>query len=155
MGLFWFWLIVAGILVITEILTLAFFAAFLALGALGAALAALLGFPPLVDALVFGVVGVGGIVAGRPSLLRLLGRRPGPILRSGAESMIGERVILQEPILGPDRPGHVKIGGELWPALAQNGAAVPAGTPVVVRALRSATLVVEVEATPSAQAPTA
>ena len=155
MGLFWFWLIIAGILVITEVLTLAFFAAFLALGALGAALVALLGLPALVDALVFAVVGVGGIVVGRPPLMAALGRRPGPLLKSGAESMIGEHVILQEPILGPDRPGHAKIAGELWPALAENGTAIPAGTTVVVRALRSATLIVEVEGSPSAQAPTA
>ena len=155
MGLFWFWLIIAGILVITEVVTLAFFAAFLALGAAGAAIAALLGLPALVDAVVFAGVGVGGIVVARPPLMRALGRRPGPLLRSGAEGMIGERAILQEPILGPDRPGHVKIAGELWPALTATGAAVPAGTPVVVRALRSATLIVEVDDPPSAQAPTA
>jgi membrane protein implicated in regulation of membrane protease activity len=155
MGLFWFWLIVAGVLVITEVLTLALFAAFLALGAAGAAIAALLGLPALVDALVFAVVGVGGIVVGRPPMMRALGRRPGPLLRSGADSMIGERAILQEPILGPDRPGHVKIAGELWPALTATGIAVPAGTPIVVRALRSATLIVEVEDLSSTPAPTA
>ena len=101
------------------------------------------------------VPGTVGIVVARPPLMRALGRRPGPLLRSGAESMIGERAILQEPILGPDRPGHVRIAGELWPALTATGAAVPAGTPVVVRALRSATLIVEVDDPPSAQAPTA
>jgi inner membrane protein len=155
MGLFWFWLIVAGVLVIAEILTLAFFAAFLALGALGAAVASLLGLPALPDAIVFGAVGVLGIVVGRPPLLRALGRRTEPMLRSGAESMIGQRAVLQEPILGPDRPGHVRIAGELWPALTSDGSAVPASTPVVVRELRSTTLIVEVDGTRSAQAPPA
>ncbi|HYM49811.1 MAG TPA: NfeD family protein [Candidatus Limnocylindrales bacterium] len=155
MGLFWFWLVVAGVLVITEVLTLAFFAAFLALGALGAALASLLGLPPLLDAVVFGVVGVGGIVVARPTLLRLLGRRPEPLLRSGADSMIGQQAVLQDPILGPDHPGHVKIAGELWPALSATGAAIPADTPVVVRALRSTTLIVDVEGPRSIQAPSA
>src|SRR5256886_1531991 len=117
MGLFWFWLIIAGILVITEVVTLAFFAAFLALGAAGAAIAALFGLPALVDAVVFAGVGVGGIVVARPPLMRALGRRPGPLLRSGAESMIGERAILQEPILGPDRPVHVTIAGVRKPGV--------------------------------------
>ena len=145
----------AGALVIAEVLTLAFFAAFLAVAALAAALASLLGAGLLLDAIIFAVVGVGGIGLARATLMRLLGRRPEPLLQSGAESMIGQRVVLQDPIGGPDRPGHVKIAGELWPAQTANGAPVPANTPVVIRALRSTTLIVEPEGTRSIQAPQA
>jgi len=78
---FWFWLIVAGALVVVEILTLAFFAAFIAAAAVGAALAALLGFNPLVQAIVLLVLGVGGIGAARPLLMQALARRREPVLR--------------------------------------------------------------------------
>lgn len=128
---------------VAEMLTLAFFAVFLALGALGAALAALVGADLLVQAIIMGVVGVGGIIAGRPYLQRALGRHKPPRLRSGADAMIGQHTVLQDAILGPGRPGHVIIFGERWPALTEDGSVLEANTPVIVRAIRSTTLIVE------------
>jgi membrane protein implicated in regulation of membrane protease activity len=143
MSAFWLWLIVAGAFALAEILTLALFAAFLALAALGAALAAILGLSALVQAIVFGIVGVGGILVARPLLLPWVRKRPWPVFVSGAEGMIGQQANLTEPIVGRDQPGHVRIAGESWPALTVDGTPLPANTLVRVTALRSATLVVE------------
>lgn len=143
MTLFWFWLIVAGAFAVVEMVTLAFFAVFLVLGALGAALAKLLGFGVLTQSIVFAVVGVGGIMLGRPFLMQALKRRREPVLRTGAEGMIGQVALLNDPILGISRPGHVVIAGELWPALTADGRSVPANTQVVVKSVRSTTLIVE------------
>jgi len=123
-GWFWFWLIVGVAFAVGEILTLAFFAAFLAAGAVGAALAAALGLPILVQVLVFGVVGVGGILLFRPLVMRSLHRGG-------------------KPPLGLERPGHLVIFGERWPAISADGSPVQADTTVVIKALRNATLVVE------------
>jgi len=150
---FWFWVIVAIAFAVVEILTIAFFAVFIAIGALGAALASLLGFNLLVQALVLGVVGVVGIAAARPFLKQRLHIGGAPVLRSGADNMIGQQVILTDAILGSSRPGHVRIAGESWPALTEDGSAVPVDTPVVVTALRSTTLIVRVAS--SRPAPTA
>jgi membrane protein implicated in regulation of membrane protease activity len=141
MAAFWFWVIVAVAFAIAEVMTVAFFAAFIALGALGAAIASLLGFNLLVQAIVLGVIGVAGIFMARPYLVARMhvGR---PALRSGAESMVGHRTVLIEAIPGNGQPGHVKIAGELWPALTDDGSALPATTPVVVTALRSTVLIV-------------
>lgn len=149
---FWFWLIVAGALVVVEILTLALFAAFIAVAAVGAALAALLGFNLLVQAIVLLVLGIGGIGVVRPFLMQALAQRREPQLRSGAENMIGQQAILTDPILDMGHPGHVRIAGELWPALTADGSAVPANTPVIVTALKSTTLIVQ--ARPPATSPT-
>src|SRR5205823_2869598 len=135
MAAFWFWVIVAVAFAIAEVMTVAFFAAFIALGALGAAIASLLGFNLLVQAIVLGVIGVAGILVARMHVGR-------PALRSGAESMVGHRTVLIEAIPGNGQPGHVKIAGELWPALTDDGSALPATTPVVVTALRSTVLIV-------------
>lgn len=140
---FWFWLIVAGAFVVVEVLTVAFFALFVALAAAAAAIAALVGFNLLVQAIVMLVVGVAGIVVVRPYLMEALHRRQEPVLRSGAESMIGQQAILTEPILDLNHPGHVRIAGELWPALTADGSPVPANTPVIVTALKSTTLIVQ------------
>ncbi len=141
MAAFWFWLFVAILFAIAEVMTVAFFALFIAIGAVGAAIVALLGFNILVQAIVLGVVGLAGIFIARPYLVERLhiGR---PAFRSGADSMVGQRAVLTEPIGGEDKPGHVKIAGELWPALTEDGSALPATTPVIVTALRSTTLIV-------------
>lgn len=141
MTAFWFWVIVAIAFAVVEVMTVAFFAVFITIGALAAAVASLLGFGLLVQAIVLGVIGVAGILIARPFLVDRLhmGR---PALRSGAESMVGQQAVLLEPIGGVGQPGHVKIAGELWPALTDDGSPLPASTLVVVTALRSTTLIV-------------
>lgn len=138
---FWFWVIIALIFAVVEVLTVAFFAIFVAIGALGAAVASLLGFHALVQAVVLGVIGVAGIFIARPYLVDQLHiGRPG--LRSGADSMVGQQAVLTEPILGVGQPGHVKLAGESWPAVTDDGSTLPVNTLVVVTALRSTVLVV-------------
>ena len=134
MTAFWFWVIVAIVFAIAEVMTVALFAVFITVGALGAAVVSLLGFNLLVQAIVLGVIGVVGILVARPYLVDRLhiGR---PTLRSGADSMVGQHAVLIEPIGGLEQPGHVRIAGELWPALTEDGSSVPAATPVVVTAL--------------------
>ena len=141
MTAFWFWVIVAIAFAVAEVMTVAFFAVFLTIGALAAAAVSLLGFDLWVQAIVLGVIGVVGIVAARPFLVDRLhiGRHA---LRSGADSMVGQQALLIEPILGLGQPGHLKIGGELWPALTEDGSALPATTPVIVTAIRSTILIV-------------
>jgi membrane protein implicated in regulation of membrane protease activity len=147
MTAFWFWIFVAIAFAIAEILTIALFALFITIGALGAAVASLLGFNLLVQAIVLGVLGVAGILIARPYLIDRLhiGR---PTLRSGADSMVGQRAVLTDPIRGEGEPGHVKIAGELWPAITEDGTPLPATTPVIVTALRSTTLIVRPASSP-------
>ena len=148
MTAFWFWVIVAIAFAVVEVLTVAFFAVFITIGALGAAVVSLLGFGLLVQAIVLGVLGVAGIMIARPFFVERLHMGRGT-LRSGAESMVGQQAILLEPILGVGQPGHLKIAGELWPALTEDGSPVPANTLVVVTALRSTTLIVRAASSPS------
>ena len=142
MTAFWFWVIVAIVFAIVEIMTIAFFAVFITIGALGAALVSVLGFNFLVQAIVLSVIGVAGILIARPYLVERLHIGGRPALRSGAESMVGQQAVLLEPIVGVGQPGHVKIAGELWPAITEDGSPVPVNTLVVVTALRSTTLIV-------------
>jgi membrane protein implicated in regulation of membrane protease activity len=141
MTAFWFWVFVAIVFAIAEVMTVALFALFITIGALAAAVASLIGFHLLVQAIVFLVIGVAGIFLARPYLVERLhiGRAA---LRSGAESMVGQQTVLTEPIKGNGEPGHVKIAGESWPALTDDGSALPASTPVIVTALRSTVLIV-------------
>ncbi len=138
-----FWIAVALVFAIAEVVTVGLFSGFAALGALGAAVAAFLGANLLEQAIVFAVVAVGGIVLLRRPLLAYLQRRHSPALVSGAPGMIGQLALVVDPIQGPLHRGHVRIAGEDWPALTTDGQTVEVGTPVRVVGIQRATLVVE------------
>ena len=146
----WFWLAVALAFGVGEVSTLAFYALFVVLGALAAAASAQLGLGLGGEVIVFAVVSVLGVLAARPPLMRYLQRREGPLVRSGAESMIGELAPVVEAIVDAHRPGHVELHGERWPALSDDSTAIPVGSTVRITGLRQATLLVArvVEAQP-------
>ncbi|MDQ6747399.1 MAG: NfeD family protein [Candidatus Dormibacteraeota bacterium] len=137
------WLGIALAFGVGEVLTLAFYALFVVIGAVAAAVAASLGLNLQVQVLVFAVVSILGVVAARPPMMHYLRRRSAPEVRSGAEEMIGREAPVVEAIVGEHHPGHVRIGGENWPAISATGASIPAGSTVRVTGLKQATLVVE------------
>jgi membrane protein implicated in regulation of membrane protease activity len=151
----WFWLAVALAFGVGEVLTLAFYAIFLVVGALAAALAAQMGLGLPGQVIVFAVVSVLGVVAARPALMGYLRRREGPLVVSGAESMIGEEAPVVDDILDAHHPGHVQLHGERWPALSENGKPIHKGSTVRVTALKQATLVVAQVRAPQPHVPPA
>ena len=151
MPLTWFWLAVALAFGVGEALTTAFYALFIVLGALAAAAAAQLGFDLPVQVAVMCLVSVLGVVVARPPLMRYLQRRHTPGMASGAESMVGQEAAVVEEIGGAHQPGHVRIYGESWLALSEDGAPIAAGSIVSIVGIKQATLVVrQVQDAPAA-----
>jgi membrane protein implicated in regulation of membrane protease activity len=138
----WAWLVVAAILAIAEMLTTAFAAVFLAAGAVAAALAAALGAGLVLQALAFAAVSILGIFGVRPVLVRYRETHKSEILASGAEAMIGQTATVVEATAGRQAWGHVRIGGESWPAVSSDGSPLQEGEEVVVKELRNTSLVV-------------
>jgi membrane protein implicated in regulation of membrane protease activity len=136
------WLAVALAFGVAEVLTLAFYALFFVIGGIAAAIAALLGVSQAGQVIVFCVVSVGGVLAARPPLMHYLKRGHAPEMASGAEAMIGQEVPVIEEIHGMHEPGHVRVAGESWPAIAADNSVIPVGSTVRVEGLRQATLVV-------------
>jgi membrane protein implicated in regulation of membrane protease activity len=136
------WLGVAIAFAVGEMLTLAFYAVFITVGALAAALAAALGFDLPVQVIVFAVASILGVFAARPPLMHYLERRHAPDVLSGAQGMIGQDAMVVDDIRSRHEPGHVRVMGENWPAVPEDGAAIPAGTTIRIVGLRQATLVV-------------
>jgi len=138
----WFWLAVALAFGVGEVLTLAFYAVFVVVAALAAAAAAQMGLGLEGQVIVFAVVCVLGVVAARPPLMHYLRSRQGPLVVSGAESMIGDEAPVVDDILDAHHPGHVQLHGENWPALSENGKPIHKGSTVRVTGLKQATLLV-------------
>ncbi len=147
------WLAVALAFAVAEMSTTALYAIFIVPGALAAAVAAQLGLDLPYQVVIFAVVSLVGVVAARPPLLRYLKRRRAPELLSGAEGMIGQQAPVTDDIGGPHDPGHVRVAGETWPAVSEDGSPIPAGTVVRITGLRQATLIVTPVSTPPTPAP--
>ena len=132
------WIAFALAMAVVEVASVAFYAAFLAVGGLAAAVAALLGADVLVQAVVFLVISLVGVVVVRPTLVR----RRRPRLVSGALGMIGKSGVVTDPIKDEHVIGHVQLDGESWPAVSANGKPIPTDATVTVTEIRGSTLVV-------------
>jgi membrane protein implicated in regulation of membrane protease activity len=132
------WIAFALAMAVVEVASVAFYAAFLAVGAIAAAVAALLGANVYLQAGVFLVIALVGILVVRPALVR----RRGPPVVSGAQGMIGQTGIVVEPIKGEHVAGHVRLAGESWPAVSADGKPIAAEETVTVIEIRGSTLVV-------------
>jgi membrane protein implicated in regulation of membrane protease activity len=132
------WIAFALAMAVVEVASVAFYAAFLALGAIAAAVVALVGGNVYFQGGVFLVVALVGILVLRPALVR----RRGPRLVSGAQGMIGQTGVVVEPIRDEHVAGHVRLGGESWPAVSADGTPIAADATVMVKEIRGSTLVV-------------
>lgn len=135
------WLLVAVLLVVAELLTLAFVALYFAVGAVGAAIAGGLGANVGIQLAVFGIVSLASLVVTRRPLRRALGRTPAVV--SNAPTVIGKRAVVTRPILeGPGQRGQVRVGTEEWSARGESENAIVEGSTVEVVAIDGVSLVV-------------
>ncbi|WP_026239208.1 NfeD family protein [Parafrankia discariae] len=108
------WIIVAGVLVVGELLTLDLVLVMFALAALVGAGLAVLGADLIVQLVGFAVA-AGGLTFG----LRPVARRhltSGPVLRTGTEALAGAPAVVLERVDGTT--GRVRLAGEVWSAWA-------------------------------------
>ncbi|MCM3884263.1 NfeD family protein [Frankia sp. R82] len=106
------WVVVAGALLVGEVLTLDLILVMLSLAALVGAGVALLGADAVWQILAFAVAAGGFGFGLRPVARRHL--QPGPQLRTGVAALVGERALVVERVDGLG--GRVKLRGEIWSA---------------------------------------
>jgi membrane protein implicated in regulation of membrane protease activity len=132
------WIGLALILGIIETTTLDLVFLMLAVGAVGGALAAAIGAPFLVQALVAIAVSVAMLGVVRPIAKRHLHQ---PITeRTGVAALVGRRAIVLERVDGAG--GRVKLAGEVWSARSYDGSVIEAGASVDVVEIQGATALV-------------
>jgi membrane protein implicated in regulation of membrane protease activity len=136
-----FWILLAILLSVGEILTLSFFMAPFAGGALVAALADALGAGVGLSIAVFIVTSLLMLLVVRP-IARSHRRMPAPI-RTGTAALVGRPAIVLERISNNEAVGCVKIDGEVWTARAYDDDDVyDIGQRVEVVEIRGATALV-------------
>ena len=120
------WIIAALLLFIVEIFTSGFAVICIAVGALGGAVATLLNAPFWGQLLAFAVVTLIALFTVRPLMMHTCSKKLQPC---NMEALKGGEVSLVNPI-GEDIMGRVKIYGDEWQAVSDNGEEIAAGAKV-------------------------
>ena len=136
------WIVIACVLAIGEVLTTSFFLAPFALGATVAALADVIGAGLAGSLAVFLVGSLGLLLFVRPIARRHLTMPPQ--LRTGTAALIGRTAIVVERIANDEGVGCARIEGEVWTARAfDEDRIIESGEKVQVIAIRGATALVD------------
>ena len=139
MGYTWLALLIMGIVVetITANLVLVWFLP----GTLVAMVLAFCNVPPIVQLIVFCVMGFGLLFATRPLARRW---QKGADNRTNKDAMIGQTGLVTEEICNIRETGEVKLGGLRWSARsATPGIVIPKGTQVEVLEIKGVKLIVK------------
>jgi membrane-bound ClpP family serine protease len=114
------WVFVGIGLVIGEIFTAGFLLLWFGVGAFLAAGLALLGAGSIYQMLSFILTSLILIVLSRTIFKQLLFRKEAGI-STNVEALIGQEALVMQIIEGKSKPGLVKIGGETWSAISEEG----------------------------------
>ena len=143
-----FWVLLAFVAIIVELLSPALVAGFAAVGAGAAAVAAAVGVPAAGQTMLFAAGTVLALLGTRRLLLQLVGRRVISSLRLGADPLVGRRGVVTRGI-EPSGRGQIQIGQERWTAAAYGDLpiVIPAGREIEVIGVRGlVALVIDPEA---------
>jgi len=138
------WIAVGVVLIAVELHHMAFYAMFAALGCFAAAAVASVA-PGAVAAQVATavVVAAAGIVVVRGRVSAAVAHRfEGEHVPGVHGGLIGQEVLTLDVVGGLDQVGHVRLAGERWRAVSGSDTPIPAGTTVLVTAVRGTTLTV-------------
>lgn len=140
MSLTTMWLILCGLCLITEILTVSFLMFFPGVGAFLAFIAALLGATATVQCIIFAVSSALMILFIRPLVAKLFKTKDIPM---NSSALIGKSGIVLKEIKGDDKVGQVKVAGEIWSAVCEDDEAIAKDAKVTVIAISGVKLIVK------------
>lgn len=134
------WLGLTILLGVAEMLSLDFILLMLAAGAGVGMIAALLGAPFILQAVLAAVAAVAALALVRPTLVKRM--HAGPELALGHGKLVGQQGLVLETVTS-QQAGRIKLAGEEWTALPYDEALViEPGTTVDILQIRGATALV-------------
>jgi len=133
------WIALAAVFMAAELATVALVSLWFVIGSLAALAASLLGVAVWLQVLIFALVSGGMLVLLRPFLRRYVDPYK---IRTNVDALIGRNGIVTESIDNLKAHGALKLDGLVWTARSETGAAIPAGSVVVVRAVEGVKLIV-------------
>ena len=123
------WLIIAGVALIVEIMTVGFLVFWLAIGALIAMVVSFFIDSILVQTAVFVVSSAILIFATKPFVKKFANTKN---VKTNAFSIIGKEVLVIKEIDSINEKGQDKVSGETWTAIGKDDEKIPVGTKIKV-----------------------
>ena len=134
------WLIIAGICLVIEIITVGFLIFWFAIGALFAMLISFFTDNIVIQTSVFVISSGLLIFATKPLVKKIMNKKE--TVKTNVYSIIGKTGIVTNEINSIENIGQVKVDGELWSAIAENNSAIAKGTKVEIKEIKGVKAVV-------------
>lgn len=112
-------------------------------GSVAAMIASIIEADFMIQITVFILVSVIALISFRPMTLRLL---KNPDLKTNADALVGQNVLITETVNNIAGTGQGKINGLLWAVRSEKDGEIKAGTVVTVKRIEGVKLIVEEEA---------
>lgn len=125
-----FWLIVAGLFFVGEIITVGFLIFWLAIGALLAMITSFFTSNLVIQTAVFVISSVILMFATKPFVNKFINKDNS--IRTNVYSIIGKKAIVVKDIDCINGTGQIKVDGELWSAEGINGINIEKGSEVEI-----------------------
>lgn len=134
------WLIIAGLCLIAEIITVGFLIFWFAIGALIAMIVSFFTNNIIIQTAVFVISSTILIFATKPLVKKFSIKIPN--MKTNVNSIINKTGIVIEEIDSIHSKGQVKVDGELWSAIGENDINIPKDTEVKILEVKGVKLIV-------------
>lgn len=139
--MWYIWLIMAGIFLIAEIITVGFLIFWLSIGSLFAMITSLFTDNLVIQTAVFVISSTILIFVTKP-FVKKFATNKNPI-KTNVYSIIGKNGIVTQDINPIEAVGQIKISGEVWSAISQDNQTIPKDTKVRVLEIKGVKAIVE------------
>jgi len=127
-------------LITVEVCTTNLVCIWFAIGALAAVPAKLFGFGIMGQATVFVFVSAISLILTKPFVRKI---KKGGIHATNADRVIGKYGIVTEEITDDKFAGKVKVSGQEWSAVTEDGSEIPKNSKILVKSISGVKLIVE------------
>ena len=134
------WLMLCGLCLIIEIFTVSFLMFFPGVGAFFAFIFALLGANVTIQSIVFVVSSALMILFLRPLVTKLFKTKD---IAMNSNALIGKSGVVLKDIKGDEKVGQVKVQGEVWSAICEDGTSIDKDSRITVLAISGVKLIVK------------
>ncbi len=135
------WLIIAGICLIIEIMTVGFLIFWFAIGALLAMVTSFFLNDIIIQTSVFVVSSTILIFATKPFVQKFVNQKDG--IKTNVYSIIGKTgIVTKEISTHPSSLGQIKVNGETWSATTLDNSSIPEGTEIEIKEIKGVKAIV-------------
>ncbi len=134
------WLIIAGVCLVIEIMTVGFLIFWFAIGALLAMLVSLFTDNIIIQTSVFIIASTILIFATKPLVQKIANSKNS--LKTNVFSIVGKNAMVIQDIDSIHSSGQIKVDGEVWTAIGMNDLTIPKGTQVEIKEIKGVKAVV-------------